>query len=251
MIDLQLRSRFGLAALGVVAACGIVGADRVPGQVPPPSKQPRVVTPGATASAPPSDAVVLFGSDADLARWRGDDDKPARWTADHGALVVEPGMGDIYTRDAFGSCQLHVEFATPATVSGSGQDRGNSGVYLMGLYEIQVMDSYDNETYPHGQAAAVYKQHAPLVNASRPPGQWQSYDIIFHAPVFDGDGKLVTRATVTLLHDGVLVQDHVELMGVTSHDKPPYYEAHAPRLPLRLQDHGARVRFRNLWIRDL
>nr|HEX4314722.1 DUF1080 domain-containing protein [Kofleriaceae bacterium] len=239
-----------VAIVVVVAACRLVGA--VPGEVPPPRDQPRVVTPGAASSDPPSDATVLFhGGSGDLASWRASDGGVAPWLADGSDLVVAPGTGDLYTRAAFGSCQLHVEFATPAVVHGDGQDRGNSGVYLMGLYEIQVLDSYRNETYAHGGAGAVYKQHAPLVNASRPPGQWQSYDIIFHAPAFDADGKLVARATVTLLHDGVLVQDHVELMGVTSHDQAPYYQAHAARLPLRLQDHGAPVRYRNLWIRDL
>jgi hypothetical protein len=239
-----------LAGLGVLASCRLVGAEREPGQVPPPSHQPRVVTPGATPGAPPSDATILFDG-KDLSRWQALEGGPAPWSVGDGAMIVIPGSGDITTRDGFGSCQLHIEFATPARVEGEGQGRGNSGVYLMGKYEIQILDSYRNDTYPHGSAGAVYKQHAPLVNASRPPGEWQSYDIIFHAPEFDADGKLTRRATFTILHDGVLIQDHVEVMGITAHDKPPYYEAHPPRLPLRLQDHGNLVRFRNIWIRDI
>jgi hypothetical protein len=209
-----------------------------------------VVTPGAVAGAPPSDAVVLFDG-RDLARWQARDGGPARWSVADGAMTVVAGTGDIATRDGFASCQLHVEFASPAHVDGDGQGRGNSGVFVMDRYEIQILDSYRNDTYAHGSAGAIYMQHAPLVNASRPPGAWQRLDIVFHAPAFDADGKLARRATFTILHDGVLIQDHVEVMGITAHDVPPYYEAHAPRLPLRLQDHGNPVRFRNIWIREL
>jgi hypothetical protein len=136
-------------------------------------------------------------------------------------------------------------------VKGEGQERGNSGVFLMGRYEVQVLDSYQNKTYYHGQAGAVYKQYAPLVNASRPPGQWQSYDIIFHAPRFDEQGKVTDRARVTVLHNGVLIQNNVEIYGNTFNDRPALYIAHAPELPLRLQDHGNPVRYRNIWIRRL
>ena len=146
--------------------------------------------------------------------------------------------------------QLHIEWATPAEVKGAGQGRGNSGVFLQDRYEIQVLDSYNNKTYFNGQAGSVYKQYAPLVNASRRPGEWQTYDIIYHAPVFDESGNVTKRATVTVLHNGVLVQDHVEILGSTSHDKPPAYTKHG-KAPLSLQDHGNPVRFRNIWVRPL
>jgi Domain of Unknown Function (DUF1080) len=146
---------------------------------------------------------------------------------------------------------LHVEFAEPAPPKGESQERGNSGVFLMGLYEIQVLDSYENKTYADGQASAVYGQYPPLVNASRPPGQWQSYDIVFHGPRFDKEGKLMRAARATVLHDGVLVQDNVELSGPTAHGQRPPYKAHPEKLPLALQDHGDPVRYRNIWIREL
>jgi hypothetical protein len=226
--------------------------ERVPGQMPNPSKEPPVVTPGATPGAPPSDAIVLFDG-KDLSNWVSEKDggKPAPWKVADGIVTVAPGSGGIRTKDGFGSAQLHIEFATPAEVKGDGQGRGNSGVFFMSNYEVQVLDSYENKTYFHGQASAIYKQHAPLVNASRKPGEWQYYDIIFTAPVFDADGKLLKRAWFTVFHNGVLTQNHVECMGVTSHDKPPYYEAHAVRMPLSLQDHGNPMRFRNIWIRNL
>jgi hypothetical protein len=155
------------------------------------------------------------------------------------------------TADSFGDCQLHIEWATPAVVKGEGQERGNSGVFLMGRYEIQVLDSYQNKTYFHGQAGAVYKQYAPLVNASRPPGEWQTYDIIFRAPRFDEQGKVTRRARVTVLHNGVLIQNNVEIYGNTYNDRAALYIAHPGELPLSLQDHGNPVRYRNIWIRRL
>ena len=157
----------------------------------------------------------------------------------------------ISTRDGFGDAQLHVEWMSPVPVAGESQDRGNSGVFLMGRYEVQVLDSYDNATYPDGQAGAVYGQYPPLVNASRPPGEWQMYDIIFHRPRFDAQGKVTQPARMTVLHNGVLVQDNVVLSGPTGHTRRPPYEKHDDRLPIGLQDHGQRVRFRNIWIRDL
>ena len=148
--------------------------------------------------------------------------------------------------------QLHIEWATPAEVKGTGQGRGNSGIFLQGRYEIQVLDSYDNQTYFHGQAGAVYKQYAPLVNASRKPGEWQTYDIIYHAPKFDEGGSVVKKATVTVLHNGVLVQDNVEILGSTTNEEvQPVYTKHPPKAPLRLQDHGNPVRYRNIWVRPL
>ena len=199
---------------------------------------------------PPSDAVVLFDG-KDLSRWSHKDGSTAKWKVDHGYAEVVAKTGYIYTREAFGDCQLHVEFAEPVPPKGESQERGNSGVFLMGLYEIQVLDSYQNKTYADGQAAAVYGQYPPLVNASRPPGQWQSYDIVFHGPRFDKEGKLLRAARVTVLHNGVLVQDNVELSGPTAHRQRPPYTAHAEKLPLALQDHGDLVRYRNIWIREL
>ena len=157
----------------------------------------------------------------------------------------------IYTKQGFGDCQLHVEWATPEKVEGHGQGRGNSGVFMMGLYEIQILDSYDNPTYFDGQAAGIYKQRPPLVNACRKPGQWQTYDIIFEAPRFGKQGKLVRPAFVTFLHNGVLVQNHFQIQGTTSWDQAPKYTAHPSKLPLALQYHGNPVRFRNIWIREL
>jgi hypothetical protein len=219
-------------------------------EVPPPKVAPRVVTPGTTPGAPPSDAIVLFDG-KDLSGWETEKAGPAQWTLVDGAMEVKPKAGGIRTKQPFGDCQLHIEWATPSVVKGQGQGRGNSGVFLMGRYEVQVLDSFENETYFHGQAAGVYKQHAPLVNATRKPGEWQTYDIIFHRPHFDNGGKMIKRGTFTVLHNGVLVQDHVEVMGVTTHVGPPYYEAHPDKLPLMLQDHGDLVRYRNVWIREL
>ena len=216
---------------------------------------PPVIEPG-TASAqdapghPPSDAVVLFDG-KDLSQWTGEDSQPAKWKIADGYLEVMPHAGYIHTRQPFGDCQLHVEFTEPVPPVGEGQERGNSGVFLMGLYEIQVLDSYQSKTYADGEASAVYGQFPPQVNASRPPGQWQTYDIIFHAPRFATNGKLQRPARVTLLHNGVLVQDNVELSGPTAHHERPPYKPTPDKLPLSLQDHGNPVHFRNIWIREL
>jgi hypothetical protein len=215
--------------------------------------RPPAVQPGPAPVEPrpaPSDAIVLFeGKDA--AQWRAADGGAVRWRLTAGALEVVPHSGDIETVRGFGDCQLHIEWATPTPPEGRDQERGNSGVYLMGLYEIQVLDSYQNRTYADGMAGAVFGQYPPLVNASRPPGDWQSFDIVFHRPRFDANGMLREPATVTVFQNGVLVQDHVVLTGPTAYGKRPPYRAHASRLPLRLQDHGIPVRFRHIWIRDL
>lgn len=166
-------------------------------------------------------------------------------------MEVVAGTGEITTVRAFGDCQLHVEWASPDPPAHTGQDRGNSGVFLMGRYEVQVLDSYGNRTYPDGQAAAIYGQYPPLVNASRPPGVWQSYDIVFRRPRFDERGQLIAPARITVIHNGVLVHDAVILTGPTGHRRRPPYEAHADRLPITLQDHASPVRFRNIWVRDL
>ena len=199
---------------------------------------------------PPSDAIVLFGG-RDLAKWRSADGSPVRWKVVKGYMEVVAGTGGIHTEQGFGDVQLHVEWAAPLPAKGSDQDRGNSGVFLMGRYEVQVLDSYLNVTYPDGQAAAIYGQYPPLVNVSRPPGQWQTYDIVFRRPRFGPEGKLVSPATLTVIHNGVLVQDHVTLTGPTAHQRRPPYEAHPDRLPLSLQDHEHPVRYRNVWLREL
>ncbi|MBA4066538.1 MAG: DUF1080 domain-containing protein [Isosphaera sp.] len=206
--------------------------------------EPKVVAPGKTDRDPPADAVVLFDG-KDLSRW----DKGENWEVKDGVATVR--KSDITTKDAFGDCQLHLEFATPEKVEGKGQGRGNSGVFLMGKYEVQILDSVDNPTYFDGQAAAVYKQSPPMVNASRGPGEWQTYDIVFTAPRFAPDGKVAKPAYVTVVHNGVVVHNHFELLGGTFFDRPPAYEKHAERLPIRLQNHGNPVRFRNIWVREI
>jgi hypothetical protein len=218
--------------------------------------QPRVVDPGIPGTPgepgrPPADAIVLFDG-TDLAQWRsGKDGSAARWKIENGYMEVVAGTGDIQTALAFGDCQLHVEWAAPTPAVGEGQDRGNSGVFLMGRYEVQVLDSDGNTTYADGQAAALFGQFPPLVNASRAPGLWQSYDIAFRAPRFGKDGALQRPARITVFHNGVLVHDGRELTGPTAHKARPAYRAHADKLPLGLQDHEHPVRYRNIWIREL
>ena len=210
---------------------------------------PEVVTPGEIGGGPPSDAVVLFSSGS-LDAWESVKGGPAGWAVEANEFVVVAGSGDIRTKASFTDVQLHVEWATPAEVVGESQGRGNSGVFLMNDYEVQVLDSFENETYSNGQAASIYKQHIPLVNASRPPGEWQSYDIIFMAPTFNGDGRLIRPAEITVLHNGVLVQNRVRIQGPTEFIGKPNYVAHGPG-PIKLQDHGNPVRYRNIWVREL
>jgi len=220
--------------------------------------QPRVVQPGteSTKANPghaPSDAIVLFDG-ADLSNWTSTQaGEPTKWEVKDGAMWPTPKSGMIQSKQEFGSCQLHIEFATPKTPKGKSQGRGNSGVFLMGQYEIQVLDSYNNETYPDGQAGALYGRSKPLVNASRGPGEWQSFDTIFHRPIFE-DGEVVKQATFTVFHNGVLIQDHYELSGGTGWRGPhsvTNYVPHADKGPIQLQDHGNPVLFRNIWIREL
>ena len=216
--------------------------------------QPRVVTPGRAGAPvpPPSDAIVLFDGTS-LSAWRSTDSThgPARWKVEDGYMEVVAGTGSIETARGFGDAQLHIEWRTPTPARGDGQERGNSGVFFMGRYEVQVLDSYQNVTYPDGQAAAIYGQFPPLVNASRPPGEWQTYDIVFHAPRFDAAGKLLSPARLTVFHNNVLAQDDVTLVGPTANRSQPPYSAHPDKLPLSLQDHGNPMRFRNIWIREL
>jgi hypothetical protein len=211
---------------------------------------PKVVTAGEYPCQPPSDAIVLFDG-KNLSQWVSvKDGSSAKWKVENGYMEVVKKTGDIRSKQAFGDCQLHVEWATPERVGGKDQSRGNSGVYLMSKYEVQVLDSYNNRTYADGHAGAVYGQNPPLVNVCRPSGQWQSYDIIFHRPIFKND-KVVKPATITVLQNGVLVQDHFESEGPTVWKKRAKYQPHADKLPLKLQDHGHPVRYRNIWIREL
>ena len=220
--------------------------------------RPRIVEPGTASSqgkpgAPPSDAVVLFDG-RDLSQWlqrvRGGGTAEPAWKVENGYMEVVPGTGSHLTKESFGDVQLHIEWATPAEPSGSSQARGNSGVLIMGLYEIQVLDSYENISYADGQAGAIYGQYPPLVNASRKPGEWQTYDIIFEAPRFDGE-KLVKPAFVTVLHNGVLLHHRQELMGPMRPKRLTEYRAHEAERPLLLQAHGNPVRYRNIWARRL
>jgi len=217
--------------------------------------QPRKVTPGAPSTqhrvgTAPSDAVVLFNG-KDLSSWEGKNGGAAPWKVADGYFEVAPGTGDIHTKQPFGDMQLHVEWASPNPPHGHDQEPGNSGIYLMSKFEIQVLESYYNKTYPDGQAAAIYCQYPPLVNACLPPGEWQTYDIVLHGPRFASDGSLTRLATVTVLHNGILVQDHVSPTGPTDYMKRPPYKAHPDKMPLLLQDHGQPVRYRNIWIREL
>jgi len=212
--------------------------------------RPLVVDPGPAAkepAAPPRDAIVLFDGSS-LAAWRGRKGDAA-WRLVDGVVEVT-STGDIRTKEEFGDCQLHIEWMAPPP-KGHSQGRGNSGVFLCGRYEVQVLDSYDNPTYADGQAAAIYGQKPPLVNATRPPGQWNVYDIVFIAPRFLADGSLKTPARLTVVHNGIVVQLDEQLLGPTSHRKLPQYKAHAPKGPIKLQDHGNPMRFRNIWVRPI
>lgn len=220
---------------------------------------PAKVEPAATAGQAPADVIVLFDGD-DLDQWVSAKDKsPAGWTVAGGVLTVNKARGNIETRRAFRDYQLHLEWRIPADIDGTGQGRGNSGVFLASTgpgdqgYEVQILDSYGNATYANGQAASVYKQHPPLVNASRRPGEWQTYDIVWRAPVFSADGALVSPATVTVLHNGVLVQDNAVLAGETVYIGKPAYRVHGAT-PIKLQAHGdpsVPISFRNIWLREL
>lgn len=219
--------------------------------------RPRLVEPGTASTPaqpgqPPSDAIVLFDG-KDLSNWlerrRGKTSEPT-WKVENGYMEVVPGAGSHITKETFGDVQLHIEWATPAEPRGNSQKRGNSGILIMGLYEIQVLDSYDNISYADGQAGAIYGQYPPLVNASRKPGEWQAYDIIFEAPRFDGD-KLEKPAFVTVFHNGVLLHHRKEMMGPMRPRQRSEYTPHEPELGLMLQGHGNPVRYRNIWARRL
>jgi len=214
---------------------------------------PRVITPGteSTQDIPgrsPSDAIILFDG-TDLSGWAGREGE-VQWKVENGYMEVVPGTGNIQTREHFGDCQLHVEWAAPAEVKGEGQGRGNSGVFLMGIYEIQVLDCFNNSTYADGGTAAIYGQYPPLVNACRKPGEWQTYDIVWFGPRFDSE-KFLRPASVTVLHNGTLVHHNQDLIGPTTHKKVLAYKMHPEIGPLELQDHGDLVRYRNIWYRPI
>jgi hypothetical protein len=226
-----------------------------------PNLLPPVITPEDDPAKKPSDAIFLFdGKDKELSEWVARRDEKPKWKVDtekEYMEIVKKG-GDIRTRKSFGSCQLHIEWASPTPAKGTSQDRGNSGIYFMGRYEVQVLDSYtadnykDNRTYADGQAAALYGQYPPIVNACRKPGEWQTYDISFLAPKFDKDGNVTRKARVTVIHNGIVVQNNVEYWGPSGHKvENPQYRAHRDKEPIRLQDHGSPVRYRNIWIREL
>jgi hypothetical protein len=213
---------------------------------------PTVVAPGPAGPPvpPPADAIVLFDG-RDLGRWTDAKGQPVRWKVENGYMEVVPKTGGIRTVDGYGDCQLHVEWMAPSPAKGTGQDRGNSGVFLMDTYEVQVLDCFGNKTYADGTTAAIYGQFPPAVNACRPPGEWQTYDIVFHRPRFASDGTLASPARMTVFHNGILVHDNAVLTGPTAHKARPPYKMHADRLPISLQDHDHPVRFRNIWLREL
>lgn len=257
--------RLGFAALGgaaiVATTLGMAG-DRPPvASIPTPSgwrqhdmarPRPAVVEPaGWSVGVPaPADAVVLFDG-RDLAAWESASGGPAEWSVADGAFVVTPGKGAIRTRESFGDAQIHLEWASPAPPRGRGQDRGNSGLFLMGAFELQILDTYKAETYADGMAGAIYGQYPPLFNATRPPGEWQAYDVAFRAPRFDPSGALVEPARITAFLNGVLVQDNEPPVGGTSWLEAVAYQPGATTGPIELQDHGHPVRFRNIWVRKL
>lgn len=219
--------------------------------------RPRVITPGTESSQerpgrPPSDAIVLFDG-KDLSHWvtyvKGQPTEP-KWKVENGYMEVVPRTGGINTKEKFGDIQLHLEWAAPTEIKGKSQERGNSGVLFMGRYEIQVLDSYENPTYADGQAASIYGQHPPLVNAMRKPGEWEMYDIVFEAPRFEGD-KLVKPAYATVFHNGVLMHNRQEIIGDTPHARVGVYKPHGAEESLQLQNHGSMVRYRNIWVRRL
>ncbi len=209
-----------------------------------------IVTPGKTAADAPSDAIVLFDG-KNLDGWESEKGGAAGWTISENAMTVKPGSGGIKTKQGFGDCQMHIEWRAPIVVKGEGQGRGNSGIFLMEQYELQVLDMYNNKTYSNGQAGSIYKQTIPLANASRKPGEWQTYDILFTAPEFYEDGRVKSAARITVLHNGVLIQNNTTIWGGTQYIGIAKYEKHASALPIMLQDHGDLVSFRNIWIRPL
>jgi hypothetical protein len=244
----SVKSRLGLAILLIVLGPYAFGQNK-PEDTEVWEPVPPIIDTSEPGS-PPSDAIVLFDG-TNLEAWTNYKGESAQWMVEEGVLTVAPGKGVIKTKQLFGDCQLHLEFRTPAEVVGEGQGRGNSGVFLQERYEVQILDNFDNVTYSNGQVGSVYKQHIPLANPSRKPGEWQVYDIIFTAPRFDDKGAVLQSAFVTVFLNNVVVQNHVEIQGSTAYIGPPSYKAHGERQALLLQDHGNPISFRNIWIREL
>lgn len=260
-----MRKRFlASVGVGVLMLAAVAVFAQQPGASKPEDTEvwkpvPRVVTPGVSDAAPPSDAIVLFDG-GNLNQWvSAQDHSPAKWLVAGGVLTVSKAAGNIETRRAFRDYQLHIEWKIPKNITGSGQARGNSGVFLASTgpgdagYELQVLDSYDNKTYVNGQAGSIYKQSAPLVNPNRKPGEWQAYDVVWTAPRFNTDGSLKSPAYVTVFMNGVLVQNHFQLQGQTLYIGKPFYKPY-DRAPIKLQAHGDPSRpisFRNIWVREL
>ncbi|MDI6401348.1 DUF1080 domain-containing protein [Balneolaceae bacterium ANBcel3] len=211
--------------------------------------QPPVVSPVPVSGEPPEDAIILFDGTS-LDAWESVDGSAPEWTLENGYMTVQPGTGDIKTRQNFSDVQLHIEWRAPEVIVGEGQGRGNSGVFLQERYEVQVLDNWENPTYSNGMAGSIYKQHIPLANPAKRPGEWQTYQIFFKSPVFDNEGNIETPARFTVLLNGVLIQNNVEVFGNTRYIGAPSYEVHGPA-GIRLQDHGDYVSFRNIWIREL
>ena len=211
--------------------------------------KPPKITPGANAGEAPSDAILLFNG-KDLNEWTSSDGSPAKWDLKDGAITVKKGTGIIKTKKVFGDIQLHIEWRTPTEIVGEGQGRGNSGIFLQEKYELQVLDSYESQTYSNGQAGSIYKQAIPLVNATRKPGEWQVYDVIYTAPRFSDNGRVIIPAYITVLHNGVLIQNHNQIIGPTEFKGMPVYISHG-KASLLLQDHGNPVSYRNIWVREL
>lgn len=211
--------------------------------------EPRVVSAGITNDHPPSDAIVLLEANSGL-QWTHYDGSPNQWTIEDGIMTCKPGTGTIKTKEKFGDCQLHIEWSTPFEPNKEGQGKGNSGIFFQNKYEIQILNSYKNRTYSNGQAGAIYKQSSPLVNVTRQSMEWNAYDIIFHAPKFDSNGKMTKKGTMTAFHNGVLIQDHVEIEGTTEYIGPPKVIAHGDE-SLVIQDHDNYVRYKNIWLRRL
>lgn len=214
--------------------------------------EPKVVAPGKTNTDAPSDAIILFDGTTG-SKWQHKDGSDAKWTVADKAFTVKPGSGDIQSKQKFGDCQLHIEWRVDPNVTGDGQNRGNSGIFLMGRYEVQVLDNYNNinKTYVNGQAGSIYKQYPPLVNACKAPGEWQTYDIIFTAPRFSDNGSVITPAHITVLQNGILVQNNSTVWGNTVYIGSPTYEKHDAKEPISLQDHGNLTSYRNIWVREL
>lgn len=211
--------------------------------------KPPKITPGANAGEAPSDAIILFDG-KNLDEWTSSDGSPAKWEVKDGSFTVKKGTGDVKTKKTFGDFQLHIEWRAPSEIVGEGQGRGNSGIFMQERYELQVLDSYESQTYSNGQAGSIYKQSVPLVNANRKPGEWQVYDVVYTAPRFSDNSRVAVPGFITVFFNGVIIQNHTQLVGPTEYKGLPVYKSHG-KGSLKLQDHGNPVSYRNIWVREL